>query len=1063
MVGSTTNYNLNNNSTKNIMMKKIIMIVLIAISTLPAFAQVDNFRQQLDLLFGQLDKTKVASGYLAPYGIDGVDKADFNGILADTNTCNSLDLFRFLYADILTAKFNPASPSLPTLESINQTFLQADRNTLAIFYANYEVLNESAIQLGFLRYVGGKLYDNSILQAKVVLPSAYISKKLFAVNPLTQYYKNTVTLKFNPSLFYNNANVTVLNLYVNFGAGYINMPANTSLSNTYTDSTGFHRIAIKAELSNGTVVETYTAPMVEVTTPTTGSRYTLADLANPDITIPATANQSGCKVYIRRSINTRAVLGQNTTQVTRPFIIAEGLDTHDGSSGLDKSNYDVNNLIRELDIIFFNGNRVTENLDDIGQYDLVFIDWNNGVDDIRRNAATMELVINAINARKIGTQQNVVMGISMGGLVARYCLADMTKRSVPTQTRLLISHDSPHQGSYVPLSLQHIVTGLQNKTLLGIRLGSILRVLDQGVALLNKPAAQQELIMTSADENGTVHYNTFLNDIYRPMITFPTSGPQPQYRFVATSQGSQCGVGTLPVGGTLAFGEAEGSAGGPISILTLGLITRLRLKIAITAKGLSANNQGNEIAYFRFRRESSYFFGLVTTTKTFIELHRNEPILANPIPWESVPAGTIGLPNNTTIADQDNWSFLSMGFLGYDYRYAVATQFSFLPTISALDVVNPASINKDNIFTFNASAVAQQNLFNPVSKVAQDQVGGTNNFNIHHTDFTSRNARWIFNEMQNNTQDCDVLCSNLTPIIGDDVVCSSSIYKINNLPANAVITWSVISANGTLQLLQNTPAVNQLTINNYHFSSVTGVTLVALINIGSCNYVITKQIANDNDAVTPSYGYRYEQPTCLAGNVQHPTESGYTINPTFFHQGCYAFIAVGNEYTSVTSSGGTPLDYGLTNYTFQYSSPYYQTVKCLYFNLPLGSGGVPFTFDLSKGVGGCGRRLLFFSITANGKNAPQNQSVIYTATPNPVLDIVNVKVLNNSNSSSKNLATGEYVIQIAELNTNLPLKQLRIKKTGGDFQINMAGLKTGYYAVEINDGINKQVLKIFKL
>ncbi len=79
-----------------------------------------------------LDKTKVSSGYLAPYGIDGVDKTDFNGILADTNTCNSLDLFRFIYADIFTARFNPASPSLPNINSINQTFDLQDKNTLAI-------------------------------------------------------------------------------------------------------------------------------------------------------------------------------------------------------------------------------------------------------------------------------------------------------------------------------------------------------------------------------------------------------------------------------------------------------------------------------------------------------------------------------------------------------------------------------------------------------------------------------------------------------------------------------------------------------------------------------------------------------------------------------------------------------------------------------------------------------------------------------------------------------------------------------------------------------------------
>lgn len=95
-------------------MKKFTIVVLILVSSSRSFAQVDNLRQDLDFLFGQFDKTKVTSGYLAPYGLDAMDKADFNGILADSNVVNSMDLFRFIYADIFSAKFNPISASIPT-------------------------------------------------------------------------------------------------------------------------------------------------------------------------------------------------------------------------------------------------------------------------------------------------------------------------------------------------------------------------------------------------------------------------------------------------------------------------------------------------------------------------------------------------------------------------------------------------------------------------------------------------------------------------------------------------------------------------------------------------------------------------------------------------------------------------------------------------------------------------------------------------------------------------------------------------------------------------------------
>jgi len=769
-------------------MRKIIITVLICIGTIGAMAQPDNYRADLDYLFGLLDKTRLSSGYLAPYGIDAVDKDDFNGILADSNTVNSLDLFRFIYADLLTAKFNPASISLPSIETLNQNIQNANSNSLAIFYAYYNEFNEDAINQGLIVYVNGRLHDNLIIEGgqPESPPNPYISKKLFAASPVTQYFKNTVTLRYNPALFYNNTSATVQNIWINFGSGYSIMPANSDVSHTFTDSSGYHRIAIKAQMSNGEIVETYTAVMVEVSI---GSNaYTLADLSNPDFIIPASITQSGCRVYIRRSVHTPA------GQILKPLIVAEGLDIHDGAPAIDMTNYHVNNLIDEWRNNFFNGNTINFNFDDIGHYDLIFVDWNNGVDDIQRNVLTLEQVINTVNAMKTGTQQNVIMGISMGGLVARYALADMTKRGVNTQTRLLITHDSPHHGAYVPLAFQHLVTGLQNRTILGIRLGSIGHFLDQGVTLLNSAAAQQQLIMTSVDGNGTVNYNTFLQNTYPPMVTFLPTDPQPQYQFIATSQGSQSGIGSHPVGVTLVSGEGQGSVSGPLFILTAGIISRLKLKVNIQAKGLQGNTQGNEILYFRWRRESSIFWGVVNTSKTFIDIHRYEPTnITNPMPWESVPGAVEGLRfiNQTLFAG--NWCWISMGFLGYDYRFEFVPRFTFLPVISALDVANPGAFNRTNIFNFVANGTSPPGTFVPQRIIAQETFFGAGGFefNEFHTDFTSRNARWIFNEMENIPQpiSCEDQCTS-PDIIGQDEFCNYGTYSVN-VPPGATVNWTI--------------------------------------------------------------------------------------------------------------------------------------------------------------------------------------------------------------------------------------------------------------------------------
>ncbi len=87
------------------------------------------------------------------------------------------------------------------------------------------------------------------------------------------------------------------------------------------------------------------------------------------------------------------------------------------------------------------------------------MDWNNGTDYIQKNAYVLEEVIKWVNAEKLAngsSQSNIVLGASMGGLIARYALKDMEDRGIPTQTSLYISHDTPHQGGKFSCSYQYM-------------------------------------------------------------------------------------------------------------------------------------------------------------------------------------------------------------------------------------------------------------------------------------------------------------------------------------------------------------------------------------------------------------------------------------------------------------------------------------------------------------------------------------------------------------------------------------------------------------------------------
>lgn len=111
-----------------------------------------------------------------------------------------------------------------------------------------------------------------------------------------------------------------------------------------------------------------------------------------------------------------------------------------------------------------------------------------GADYIQRNAFTLIELINSINGMKIGSEQNVVIGPSMGGLISRYALRYMEQHMMDHDTRLYISFDSPHQGANVPIGMQYLFNYIAN----GDPDIEAAEPLVNG--LLNSPAAKQMLI-----------------------------------------------------------------------------------------------------------------------------------------------------------------------------------------------------------------------------------------------------------------------------------------------------------------------------------------------------------------------------------------------------------------------------------------------------------------------------------------------------------------------------------------------------------------------------------------
>lgn len=85
---------------------------------------------------------------------------------------------------------------------------------------------------------------------------------------------------------------------------------------------------------------------------------------------------------------------------------------------------------------------------------------NGGADYIERNGQILIQLIEDLKTLQNGSNEFVLLGPSMGGLITRYALTYMEQNALDHNTALWISYDSPHRGANVPIALQYAVNYL---------------------------------------------------------------------------------------------------------------------------------------------------------------------------------------------------------------------------------------------------------------------------------------------------------------------------------------------------------------------------------------------------------------------------------------------------------------------------------------------------------------------------------------------------------------------------------------------------------------------------
>ncbi|GEM_PF-1731052 len=233
------------------------------------------------------------------------------------------------------------------------------------------------------------------------------------------------------------------------------------------------------------------------------------------------------------------ILGQNHSSVVKPYIITEGIDF-------------LNNTYFDKHIWLFNAMNIntTQSLNNaliynlyLNGYDVIILDFDNSTDYLQNNAMLLVQLIKDIYSNNSLTEDNfVVMGFSMGGLIARYALTWMEANSQNHHTRLFVSHDAPQKGANFPLGLQELIEDIRSNTAVAGIATNILLMSFNTYA----PAASQMLLY---------HYSNSKDGIARPSdegVNFfselyslsPTTNGYPSIPVkIASSNGNCTGIG----------------------------------------------------------------------------------------------------------------------------------------------------------------------------------------------------------------------------------------------------------------------------------------------------------------------------------------------------------------------------------------------------------------------------------------------------------------------------------------------------------------------------------------
>lgn len=667
-------------------MRRFILLYSFIILSVCAYSQTveenKEIRDALDHMFEKLDKSKVPHGLLRDFAFELAELDYYNGKeLSDSNYVD-----RLAYENILrtmrSASFTDLNFTAEQVLNDQDLAGSTDKCAIGIALYQYSYIRADALTNNLITYTNNQVADRYVGNT---WQNPYETGYVFGFAPQDTVFSSNLSICFPDKIWKSNVSLSKIEFDADDGRGYVTIEKGSTLIKNLSE--GIRHLKMKATLTNGTVLLSHTLIKVISNNPVTRGDHEATEK------IPISGNYNGTIAEGRIS----CLYNKKAGAKLKPFIIMEGFDPIwvagnkeilDAGDAVSGSTY----LKKFLD----NAQRLAPSFYNklMNEYDIFYIDMYNSEEYIQANAKMLEEAIQIINQMKKDSQsseKNTILAQSMGGLVARYALADMERSRIKHETSLLMCQDSPFLGANVPLGALHAIYAtidfFKARDLLS-QIPAAKTSINKAKRLLNAKSAQQMLYNYVELKDGNLDNSMHIawqNEL--SSIGYPSGDEDYAIRLVGISNGSQrvtdpnsplihmegkiTPSSLSDIAGYLFFETVSGAAIAGIAkdwqSIVLGILpgrNTLYLKADVNPCGSGKNICDIQVKYIK------KFLWLIKITHTFYSHVKSMP--NNMVPYDIMPGSFYKLPGK-------------MDFHGI-VDFSMVDRFMFIPTVSALDI-----------------------------------------------------------------------------------------------------------------------------------------------------------------------------------------------------------------------------------------------------------------------------------------------------------------------------------------------------------------------------------------